>query len=557
MRRPPRLQKRGHRFYCRASVPRDLRPILEKSEIVRPLKTAEYGEALQRLPLVSAAVNAELAAARRKLSAAPATSLSDHDARQMVLRWLWRDERRAADAERATDGEQSLCREEAISELCQDLSQMMDPDDPVTGGYVRKIAQGLLDEYNLQLEEGSPARSKLCELVRRAMIERVRRDIDRLKGDFGRAHDALFRGVEPANPEPALPARTSVTLNNLLERFLADPTRSAGPKADSDYRVVLRLMGEFISLDTPLSRVTRDHCREVAGLLKSLPANTSKKRGFSEMKPLQAAAEAKRLGVPAMSASTANSYITKLSALFRWAVREGLIERNPAEGLMLPEGTHKRDARLPFSIDQLNAILSSAIFREPRERWDHRQWVFVVALFSGLRLNEACTLTCDDLEKRDGVDVILVRPDEEGRKRLKSRAARRMVPVHPTLKKLGFLAYLERQRADGHEVLFPGLKPDRRGYYSDGYQKWFARLLKKAGAAAPRTSFHSTRHNFRDQLREMGAPRDITLALGGWAGDGTADHYGGGLQPRTLLRWVRKIAYAGLVLPPAEEGESP
>ena len=105
MRRPPRLQKRGHRFYCRASVPQELRPILGKTEIIRPLKTAEYAEAVERLPLASAEVNAELAAARRKLSATPATSLSDHDAKQIVLRWLWREERREADAEVASDSE--------------------------------------------------------------------------------------------------------------------------------------------------------------------------------------------------------------------------------------------------------------------------------------------------------------------------------------------------------------------------------------------------------------------------------------------------------------------
>jgi integrase len=281
-----------------------------------------------------------------------------------------------------------------------------------------------------------------------------------------------------------------------------------------------------------------------------MPANASKKRELRDLRPQEAAAEAKRLGLSPMSPTTANSYITKMSALFKWAVREGLVERNLAERLLLPEETHKSEARRPFSTDHLKAILSADDFQEPREEWNHRQWVFLISLFSGLRLNEACTLCCDDVTKREGVDVILVRPDEEGRKRLKSRAARRLVPVHPTLNKFGLLVFVERQRAAGHKVLFPELKLDRRGYYSDGYQKWFARLLKKANAKAPRTTFHSTRHNFRDQLREIDAPRDVTLALGGWAGNGgTADDYGGGLKPKSLLRWVKKIEYPGLVLP--------
>ena len=550
MRRPPRLQKRGHRFYCRTSVPRDLRSTIGKAEIVRALKTADYAEALQRLPLVSAEVNAELTEARRKLGVKPVTSLSDHDTKQLVLRWLWNKEHELAEREADSDGVMWLPRAEAISENRSDLAQLLDPDDPATLASVQKVVGDLMHENNLDMGQDSAVWGKLCDLVRRAMIEQTRRGIDRLRGDFGKTRDPLFGGVYPEEAAPDLPTASEVTLRQLVDRFLDDPTRKAGPKADNDYRVVLRFLGEFASLDSPLSRVKRDHCRKVVELLTRMPANASKKRELRDLGPQEAAAKAQRLGLAPMSPTTANSYITKMSALFKWAVREGLVERNLAERLMLPEDTHKRDARLPFSTNQLNAILSSDIFQEPKEQWDHRQWVFLVALFSGLRLNEVCTLRCDDVTKREGVDVILVRPDEEGRKRLKSKAARRTMPVHPTLKKVGVLVFVERQRTAGHKVLFPKLKLDRRGYYSDGYQKWFARLLKKANAKAPRTTFHSTRHNFRDQLREIGAPRDVTLALGGWAGNGgTADDYGGGLKPKTLLRWVKKIEYPDLVLP--------
>ncbi len=550
MRRPPRLQKRGHRFYCRTSVPCDLRPTIGKAEIVRALMTADYAEAVQRLPLVSAEVNAELTEARRKLNPKPMTSLSDHDAKQLVLRWLWNRERALAETEAASDGETWLPRDEAISENRLDLSQLLDPDDTGTQASMQKSVGELLDNNNLDIEWDSPVWRKLEGLIRRAKVEQTRRGIDRLQGDFGRTHDPLFRTVYREEAAPDLPTASQVTLRQLVDRFLDDPTRKVGPKADNDYRVVLRFLGEFVSPDSPLSRVKRDHCRKVVELLTRMPANASKKRELRDLRPQEAAAEAKRLGLSPMSPTTANSYITKMSALFKWAVREGLVERNLAERLLLPEETHKSEARRPFSTDQLKAILSADDFQEPREEWDHRQWVFLISLFSGLRLNEACTLCCDDVTKREGVDVILVRPDEEGRKRLKSRAARRLVPVHPTLNKFGLLVFVERQRAAGHKVLFPELKLDRRGYYSDGYQKWFARLLKKANAKAPRTTFHSTRHNFRDQLREIDAPRDVTLALGGWAGNGgTADDYGGGLKPKSLLRWVKKIEYPGLVLP--------
>jgi integrase len=250
-----------------------------------------------------------------------------------------------------------------------------------------------------------------------------------------------------------------------------------------------------------------------------------------------------------MSRTTANGYISAMSALFRWAARECLVERNVAEGLLLPETTHRRDARRPFSSEQLSMILGSDVFEEPTADWDHRQWVFLLGLYAGLRLNEACTLTCDDVVERDGVPVVLVRPDEAGVKKLKSRAARRAVPLHPVLVRLGFLDHVRRRREAGGGALFPDLRADRRGYYSDAFQKWFGRHLRKVGAAAPRTSFHSTRHCFRDALREAGAPRDVVLALGGWAGGGgTEDLYGGGLRAGTLHRWIGRIEYGGVDL---------
>jgi integrase len=159
-----------------------------------------------------------------------------------------------------------------------------------------------------------------------------------------------------------------------------------------------------------------------------------------------------------------------------------------------------------------------------------------------MRLNEACQLAVDDVATKDGVDVILVRADGDG-KRVKSEAGERLIPVHPELKRLGFLGHVEDMRAAGEARLFPDLPMGRNGYYSDPFQKWFGRFLDKAGAKAPKTSFHSFRHCFRDALREADVPRDAVLALGGWTAGGTEEIYGGGLKASTLAREIAKVRY--------------
>ncbi len=521
-------------------MPHALSAVLGRNEIIKALGTGDYAEALRRLPLASAGVDTTFAQARRRLAAGPTTALDDHGVRQLALLWLHQTELTATKAE-VIPGV-TMSRADALIQAEADLATLADADDDGTLAAVQAEVGRLMRDNDVELNKDAPAYGLLCQLVGRGMAESTRRGRDRLLGDYSaHYHDPVFAGVGAEGPEPTAPA--TVTLAGLVDRFVDDPTRAAGAKADNDYRVVLRFLSEFVSEDTPVPQVTRDHCRQVAALLKRMPANASKKRALRGLRPPQAAAEAERLGMPPMSPTTANSYISKMSALFRWAAREGLTERNVAEGLLLPEDTHRRDARLPFSVDQLNVIFSTEIYSEPKDAWDARHWAPLIALFSGLRLNEICTLRCDDVGEQDGVRVIRVRPDEEGRKKLKSRAARRTVPVHPILVKIRFLDFVDRQCATG-EVLFPTLKPDRRGYFSDGFQRWFGRHLQQIGAKTPRTSFHSFRHCFRDGLREAGVSRDAVLALGGWAGNGgTEEIYGGGLRPRTLLREISKVRY--------------
>jgi hypothetical protein len=280
----------------RAAVPQDIQSVVGKTEVIRSLKTGDYREALRRLPLASAEVDAEFAEARRRTRTSPTTTLSEHDARQMVLRWLWRDERRLAEREFEADRSQALPREEAIDENLEVLGHLSDTEDPGTLAAVQGVVRDILLENNVRIEEGSPAWSGLCELVHRGLVEQTRRGIDRLRGDHGTSHDPLFRTVDRESTEPEPPARVVPTLEELVGMFLADPTRDAGTKADDDYRLVLRFLSEFVDPGTPVSHVSRDHCRQVAALLKRFPSNANKRRALRGLRPLQAASEAERLG---------------------------------------------------------------------------------------------------------------------------------------------------------------------------------------------------------------------------------------------------------------------
>jgi integrase len=264
-----------------------------------------------------------------------------------------------------------------------------------------------------------------------------------------------------------------------------------------------------------------------------------------------------------MSVITANSYLNAFTSLMDFAVKEHLIDRNPASGFRLrSDGVKRKDKRLPFTSPDLVLIFAAPLYtgclddgpgyarpgqNRPRRG---RFWVPLISLFSGMRLNEVCQLTEDDIAVEDGTDIIVIRSDENGLKRVKTNAGHRFVPVHPELKRIGFLGHVAmiRARHPPRARLFPELAMASTGYFSDNFSKWFAHFLDKIGIADKRKNFHSFRHSFRDALREAEIPQDRVRELGGWSSGSTEDDYGSGTRPSTLAREIAKVRYAGLDL---------
>jgi integrase len=188
-----------------------------------------------------------------------------------------------------------------------------------------------------------------------------------------------------------------------------------------------------------------------------------------------------------------------------------------------------------FSTDQLQQIVGALPAELP---W--RRWIALLGLFTGAGLNEICGLATDDAAEQDGVPVLLIRPDT-GRG-LKTPNARRVISVHPTLIRCGFLAYVAERRAAGESRLFP-LDRDSRGRFADRYQKWFSRFLERVGAKAPKTSYHSFRHSFTDALRRAGATGEIIDGVLGWSRGNVRDRYGSGAWIKMLADVIQEVEY--------------
>ncbi len=334
------------------------------------------------------------------------------------------------------------------------------------------------------------------------------------------------------------------------------------------YETLFQMASAVWGPDKPLRAIDREACRELLDLLRWLPSNPTKR--FPKLPLVQAARMAKAKGLTStLSPASVNGYLNKLRAMLNFALREELIDRNPARGLGVVDPVRSRDKRLPFSTEQLRLIFNAPLYTGCVDDWlgyavpgpNHprrgRFWVPLLALFAGLRLNEACQLDIADIQIVEGVDCIFVSagmaaPDND--KKLKTRSSERYIPIHPMLREIGFLEFVAERRQTGGRKLFPELGLSSTGYYSDPFSKWFRRFLDKAGASSPKTCFHSFRHSYRDALREARIEHDIQLALGGWAaadgkeGAQAAASYGRGYRLATLADAVELVRYGELGL---------
>jgi integrase len=148
----------------------------------------------------------------------------------------------------------------------------------------------------------------------------------------------------------------------------------------------------------------------------------------------------------------------------------------------------------------------------------------LLALFSGARRGELAGLTVADVKKEEHTRgwVLSFNPDKERGKKLKTKQSERMVPLHPELKRLEFLEFVdEAKRGGGADAwLFAAISP-RSKDGAKAWSKWFGRYLRSIGITDTRKVFHSFRHNFIDALRSAGVSEELNTALVGHSAGGS------------------------------------
>ncbi|UWU65549.1 site-specific integrase [Bradyrhizobium sp. NC92] len=540
----PRLHKRKNTYYLRASYPADLQHLFKGKERWKSLGTSDYREAVRRVRAASSAFDAEMDRLRAT-DVGPPANLSQQEivrlcgkAYEFAIRQWGARPGGPVIYEKFID---KMVRTESPTELEAEIGPHL------AELLSRSSTVGKIDE---------DTRARFLPALRDTIRDAATTLLRRANNDYGTDH--LVQRFGEALKRPA----GGLSLRQLMDDYLADPSVTRGEKTLLSYRIVFDAIEELVGPDKLVRDVIRADCKRVRSLLQTIPKNARK---VYPGKSLQEAARLAKIdGKPLMSVGTINSYLINLSSLFNWAVKEEHADRNPAADLQLADPVKDKNKRKPVPLGDLPKLFQMPLYTGcvddengyaksgPNHPRRGRFWVPLLALFHGLRQGEACQLHKTDVRQVGNVWCLMLSEGDpaemevEDRKRIKTEAGERFVPLHAELIAMGFLDFV---RSCNGVRLFPELERDSYGYFST-MSKWFGRFLAKAGVKQPRVTFHSLRHNYRDALSRARLSRDVIRALGGWASDGVDDDYGGDLEAfvSVLAEAVAKVSYEGLNL---------
>ena len=355
------------------------------------------------------------------------------------------------------------------------------------------------------------------------------------------------------NEVSSLSKHQSNSISKGIKKFISEKYKLTS-KSEMTMRSTLEMLIEKFG-DISLGKLDRGMCVDFKDDIKKLPKNRSKIQRFRDLD----FHEQVKLNVDEkerISTKTVNNILGYVSSFMEWCVINDLVEKNFFKGMKLKIDVRQQDERDRFTEEELKKIFQKhnyIEFTEVEKHKYHNYWSPLISVFSGLRLNEICSLYLDNIiqvkcngrGKRWCFNILeeSERPD----KHLKTKSSRRIVPVHDVLIDLDFIQFVEllNKRHTNRERLFQELKYGE-GSYIRNVSYFFNKIyLTKLGLKTNKKNFHSLRHVVIDHLKQKGVEVSfINELVGHHHGNIDLDRYGKGYNSDIIYnKCVKKIHY--------------
>ncbi|MDH3032096.1 hypothetical protein [Methylobacterium fujisawaense] len=504
----------------RRRYPADIRRILDGpgSSFTRPtgwgregitltLGTASSAQAKAAHARISAdveAIFATLRAGPRPLSHKETVALSGEVYRALIAE----HEENPGDVERWMRAEVENLRAESGQHGPASLKVETDAERKRRGfeGLFGARVSALLSRKALWVEEES--RSRLLEQVSAAVRQGNLLLMDRAAGDYTPDPQAHRFPEVPAFTASTPSGRGKLTMAALFERWEKHPEQqNTSPDTKRRYQGVFAAVSKFLGNPDAREVSSGDLQRYVEARMEATES-------------------------PLSPRAARDVHKAALSSVYGWATTKATltgVKANPAAGVGIKvvkaRATRPKGLTDPEAHRLVDAALAVQVAEAPPQTLPAaRRWAILVCFYTGSRIGAVAQLRSEDVSVRpDGATIRFTPEAGEG---IKGDA--RVVPVHPRLVELGFLAFVE---AAPPGPLFYNPSQRRRAAARIPQGDLVARELaewagKVVAASDLGKVLHAIRHRFMTCCRHAGIEEQYVEAIAGHAPGSQNRQYG-------------------------------
>lgn len=386
------------------------------------------------------------------------------------------------------------------------------------------------------------------------------------------SNDVTDLTCRPAtSPQPTVTPRMK-SISALLEAWM----QHSKPKAQKEPQLAVKQLIDCLKGgDVFVHQVSFEDAEKFYEVLRWLPSSMTLAMRMQPIAKIASDMRAGELDRPRAAGATAAKKIQLLSTMFNLAVARGWTSINPFARLVGKHDAKPKTKRRPMRDEDVHSVFSAPLFagcdgfdtwREPGSYLvaNHRFWIPLLALVTGMRIEEVGQLLVSDVREEDGILYLLIteevadeddeyEPTLTGAKSVKTSTSVRRVPLHQIALDAGFAEYWRWASASRHGLLFPELPAD--GKRTKNASRWFNRDFRPTVGLTDRNrTFHSFRHLFKDRCRAAKLRTDLHNALTGHADSSAGAKYGDGLGLDDLKSGIDLLTFPGWPGVPSRKG---
>lgn len=412
---------------------------------------------------------------------------------------------------------------------------------------VRDMLRGYLIEYTRNTDGIAIYSDEINEYIANNLLVQarsIRENINNNYYHYKPQAKAESNQSTTLTPDIKMTIKSEANLSKYIDEYINEinALKSPNDSTISLYRTSLKTL--LLGLgNIDIRTITRKNLIEIREKTEVLPSKwgDKKSKNFSMCETLDEIIQKnKELKIKTISVNTRNKYLSNIKSFFNWADKNNYIPKNiaPEESIKPTKKQTKESERRPFTTSELETIFSSTFYTveltKNIQNNIEQVLIPIIALYSGLRLNEISSLYIEDIKEKNGIYYMDINYNLD--KTVKNDDSERLVPIHSMLIQMGFLRFIKTLNNKDNTRIWKKLKKkllkkdddsdEAYGNYGGAISGWFNKFIRGHNIKDKRVVFHSTRHTAINNLKQKKLQETLVAQLVGHSNDGiTFDRY--------------------------------